>query len=96
MGNLQDAARLLTPAVTETIAALDLKPEDTAAATLARRYAKAIDGGDSDTLSWLGPKLLAVLEQLGATPAARAKAKGGKPADDKPNRLQALRNARGA
>ncbi len=90
---LRDSAELLAPAVAETIAALDLKPEDTAAALLARRYAKAIDDGDGDTLSWLGPKLLTVLEQLGATPAARAKAKGVKAADGKPNRLQQLRGA---
>ncbi len=96
MGNLQDAARLLKPAVADTIAALDLKPEDTAAAVLARRYAKAIDDGDGDALSWLGPKLLAVLEQLGATPAARAKLKGRPAPDGKPNRLSQLRDARRA
>ncbi len=95
---LRDSAELLAPAVAETIAALGLKPEDAAAVKLAQRYAKAIDGAESesDALAIHGHRLLAVLESLGATPAARAKLKGGKPADGKPTRLQGLRNARGA
>lgn len=46
-------------------------------------------------LAELGPKLLAVLESLAATPAARAKLKGGAVAGA-PSRLQGLRNARTA
>jgi len=45
-------------------------------------------------LASLGPKLLAALEQLGATPAARARQKSGGGGDAGPNRLQALREAR--
>ena len=94
---LRDSTELLAPAVAETIAALGLKPEDAAAVKLAQRYAAAIDADDEGgALDRLGPKLHAVLESLGATPAARAKLKGGRPADGKPNRLQGLRNARGA
>jgi len=44
-------------------------------------------------LASLGPKLLAALEQLGATPAARSR-RGGGGGDAGPNRLQALRAAR--
>ena len=89
---LRDSAELLAPAVAETIAALSLKAEDAAAVKLAERYAAAIDA-DSDALDRLGPKLHAVLESLGATPAGRAKLKGGRPADAAPNRLHALRSA---
>jgi hypothetical protein len=42
----------------------------------------------------LGPKLLAVLDALGATPAARSKIRKGVSADDGPTRLSALRAAR--
>jgi len=44
-------------------------------------------------LASLGPKLLAALEQLGATPAARARVKTGG-GDAGPNRLKALRETR--
>lgn len=96
---LRDADQLLAPAIAGTIAALGLKPEDAAAATLAERYAAAIDAdtdGEGYALDRLGPKLHAVLESLGATPAGRARLKGGKAADAAPNRLQQLRNTRGA
>src|SRR6266487_2820289 len=46
---LRDSAELLAPAVAETIAALGLKPEDAAAVKLAQRYAKAIDGAESES-----------------------------------------------
>jgi len=92
---LQDAAGLLKAALSETLAALNLTPADTAAVRLARKYADAIDA-DEAVLDVYGPTLLAVLEQLGATPAARAKAKGGKAPDAAPNRLAKLRDARGA
>ena len=42
----------------------------------------------------LGPKLLAVLESLGATPAARARLKGGKIPDAPESKLDKLRKAR--
>lgn len=46
-------------------------------------------------LADLGPKLLAALESLGATPAARARLRGGAPARAQ-SRLQALRETRRA
>lgn len=68
---------LISPAVSETLAALDLPALDTAAARLARSYAEQIDsctlaGEQAWALEKLGPKLLAVLNDLGATPRARA------------------------
>jgi hypothetical protein len=48
---------------------------------------------DRAVMADLGPKLLAALAALGATPAARLKAKGGEPARG-PSRLQILREAR--
>lgn len=47
-----------------------------------------------ELLDRLGPKLLAVLESLGATPAARARLKGGKIPDAPENQLGKLRKAR--
>jgi hypothetical protein len=99
---LRDVSELLWPAVEETIADLGLGSSDAAAVKLARRYARVIDQAtdakQASVLRWLGPELLKVLAELGATPAARAAMTKGKkqPGDDKPNRLQQLRNARGA
>lgn len=96
MGNLQDADRTLTAAVALTLDALQLAPGDAAAKRLATRYAAAIDAAENhaEALDKLGPKLLATLEALGATPQARAKqAKGGATADA-PDPLAALRKAR--
>jgi hypothetical protein len=45
---------------------------------------------------WIGPLLLDCLEQLGATPAARARLKGGKAADAPVSQLSKLRQARRA
>jgi hypothetical protein len=83
---LRDASELLWPALAETLASLDLGPEDAAARKLAQRYAQVIDGlpdGDEFTssrahdqawgLRWMGPLLLDCLTELGATPAARAR-----------------------
>lgn len=84
----------------ETIAALELKDEDAAAVRLAHRYAAAIDAvTDLDllgkVLADLGPKLHAVLESLGATPAARARLKGGAP-ESGGGKLAHLRSVRKA
>ncbi len=94
--NLRDASTLLQTAVTETIAALELTDKDAGAVRLAVEYAQTIDLSCSspEMLDKLGPKLLAVLEQLGATPAARARMKTAKPADARPNELAKLRAAR--
>lgn len=100
---LRDAGELLYPAVYATVMSLDIDRDgkDGAAAKLALQYARTIDAEPpgktyAAAIRWLGPELLKVLESLGATPAARAALKKPKPADAKPNRLQALRDARGA
>ena len=71
---LKDAGDLLWPAVAETLAALELGPEDAAAAKLAQRLAQNIDAMTDQVyaMRWLVPELLKVLAELGATPAARA------------------------
>jgi hypothetical protein len=94
--HLRSADELLAPAIAETIASLDLKPEDAAAARVAERYAAVIDAAKDQAyaMRWLGPLLLDALEELGATPAARAKlTKGPKRlgGTGTPNRVQALR-----
>lgn len=83
---------LIAPAIHATINALQTGPEDSGAVQLAHIYAKRIDD-DPESLEQIGPKLLAVLESLGATPKGRSLlkapaggAKGGK--------LAAVRNAR--
>ena len=96
MQHLQDADRLLAPAVAEAIAALELTGQDAAAVKLAEQYARTIDGAgrhcagcddedckrESNTwaMRWLAPLLLDALTSLGATPVARAAMKKG----DKP------------
>ena len=97
MAALRDVSDLLWPAVAETIASLDLKPEDAAAKKLAQRYAQVIDTNADQAwaMRWIGPLLLDALQALGATPAARAAlTKGAKPPEDKPNGLAKLRAAR--
>jgi hypothetical protein len=107
---VRDASELLWPAVAETLTQLDLGPEDAAVKKLAERYAQVIDqsgrhcpGCDhgecrresySWSARWIFPLLLDVLEQLGATPAARARLKGGKTADAPVSQLAKLRQAR--
>lgn len=100
---LRDASELLYPAVCEAVAVLDLDPngKDAAAVKLAKQYARTIDEAPpgkiyAGAIRWLGPELLKVLAELGATPAARAAMKKPKPADAKPNGLHALRAAREA
>ena len=96
---LRDAGDLLVPAVAAIIDVIPLAAADMAAAKLAERYAAAIDAADvpAEALERLGPKLLAALESLGATPAARARLKEGKPAGgNKPGGLAALRQAHSA
>src|SRR5260221_14148532 len=93
---LRDAGELLRPAVTATVTGLTLAAADSAAVKLAQRYAAAIDDADNraEALERLGPRLLAVLESPGATPAARARLKEGRAAGSgKPSGIQALREA---
>ncbi len=94
--HLRDANKLLQSAVADTIGALDLTSKDAGAVRLAHEYASAIDlcCSNPEILEKLGPKLLACLESLGATPAARARMKGGKTPDAKPSELAKLRAAR--
>jgi hypothetical protein len=100
MAKLRDADDLLLSAVKKTITELDLDDMDAAAVELAEQYATAIDASYCDkceadsSLDTLGPKLLAVLESLGATPVARSKIRKGVASGDGPSRLSALRAAR--
>ena len=50
--------------------------------------------GSAWAMRWIAPLLLDALEQLGATPAARARLKGGKAADAPVSQLAKLRQAR--
>ena len=104
MGRLRDADELILPDVKRSLAKLDLAAVDDGAVKLALRYAALIDdlSGREDepqlrgwALRWIGPLLLAALESLGATPAARARVKGGAPANaGAPTKLERLRAAR--
>lgn len=102
MAKLRSADGLLATAVAATINELDLDDEDKAAAELAKHYAAAIDTDHCSecnadrSLDTLGPKLLACLEALGATPSARARLVKGGAANAGPNRLGTLREARRA
>lgn len=71
----RDPDDLLGPAVEATIAALNLKPEDAAVAKLAEVLAATMDQAKSQEWAarWLGPHLLQVLGELGATPMTRGK-----------------------
>lgn len=90
---VRPAESLLAPAVAASIAALPdpIPGLDSGALALANRYAALIDAkpDDAAVLALLGPKLLAALESLGATPRGRSQAKGT-PAGSK---LAALRAA---
>lgn len=120
--DLQAADRLLAPALTTSLAALDLADEDQAAAKLAESYARALDsaagmeaqarkvlrdaaGLDEDllarvealtqalgarkALAEIGPKLTALLVELGATPKARAALSKGRPPESAPDSTEA-------
>ncbi len=89
---LRSADDLLASVVDTSIRALTLQPEDAAVVRLARQYAAAIDA-DPDQLDALGPKLLAALNALGASPAGRTRLKGGAPTRAE-SRLTVLRQAR--
>jgi hypothetical protein len=100
---LRDASELLYPAAYATVMSLDIDRDgkDGAAAKLALQYARTIDEAPpgkayAAAIRWLGPELLKVLAELGATPAARAAMKKTVKPDAKPNGLQGLRAAHGA
>lgn len=96
--SLRPADHLLAPAVAATLRELDLTELDSATAKLAGQYARAIDDADPEdrpvALRDLGPKLLACLVELGATPRARAAVKDGSAADAGTSSLARLREAR--
>jgi hypothetical protein len=78
--------------ITETLGALPLTPADAAAGELALLYGRLLDrlaplAEQIKTAADLGPRLLAVLTALGATPAARVKS----PPAPQESRLSALR-----
>jgi len=93
---LQLADNLLGPAVAAAIDALQAAPADAGAVKLARQYADAIDQADDRTeaLEKFGPKLLAVLESLGATPKGRAALRKEAPGAQGRGKLGAIREAR--
>lgn len=96
MAATRDRSVPLYPAVAETIALLDLEPEDAALVDLARHYAVAIDEAVTAAEAryatrWLGPELHKVLESLGASPAARARLKGARPPVELDNPVRQLR-----
>lgn len=97
MTALRDASELLWPAVAETLATLELSSEHAAAAKLAKRYAQVIDDTPDQkwAMRWLAPLLLDCLTELGATPAAKGRLKGGKDAAPAArSQLDKLREAR--
>lgn len=102
MTMLRDVSKQLWPAVQQTLSQVDSDSDkDAAAAKLAQRYAQVLDETPDGKeyyarLRWLGPELLKVLVELGATPASRAAIKQPKPQDVKQNGLQQLRDARTA
>ncbi|OLF07747.1 hypothetical protein BLA60_25800 [Actinophytocola xinjiangensis] len=74
-GQAADSAALsMLGAVSLALAGLTDNSRDAGAVKLAQRYAAVIDEAEvaQDALNELGPKLLAVLESLGATPKGRA------------------------
>lgn len=95
---LRDTAGFLSAAVETTISSLSLQPEDTAAVQLARHYANTIDQNPDPgwAMRWIAPLLLDCLEQLGATPAARARIKTGRTSDAPAGQVAKLRAARRA
>lgn len=124
---LRDASELILPDVVAAVAELErsgrLRPEDAAAAKLAKRYARLIDTAaelafgledlatehpdheamveallakihGSLTLDRLGPKLLAALDAIGATPKSRGVGRGVSGGAKPGGKLQGLRDSR--
>lgn len=87
-----DHAAELAAAVDAAGEALD--PDDVASRVQLARLAAQVEA--QAVLGAFGPKLLAALQALGATPAARAKRRTEGGGSAGPNRLQALREARRA
>ena len=85
MPAMRDPSEYLFPAVVDAIAAADLAPEDEALVKAAKYLARVIDQAPASkeayAARWLIPELARVLAELGLSPAARARMKGGKPVD---------------
>lgn len=92
MAKLRPAEDTLAFAVAETLDTLALAPEDRGVAVLAALYATLIDELPA-ALPDIGPKLLACLEALGASPRARAAISKGGPTGGS-GKLARLREAR--
>jgi len=99
---LRDADGLLRGRVDQAAAELPLTPADQAAVKIAQQYADAIDAahgtGIDENIAWalrhLGPLLMTVLCELGATPAARARVRKPGAPDAGQSALAKLRAAR--
>ncbi|MFE9748456.1 hypothetical protein ACFYOT_26415 [Saccharothrix saharensis] len=88
----------ISEALSASVSALDLKPQDKAAVELARRYAALLDAPDGD-VGRFGPLLLSTLTALGMTPAGRAavaKGKEGRTDDGGGSKADELRARRAA
>lgn len=72
----------------------DIGPEDPMGRAYIQALAAKVEA--KELFDRLGPKLLAVLESLGATPAGRSRLKGGKTPSAPENQLSKLRRARAA
>jgi hypothetical protein len=92
---LVPAEDTLAGAVAVSLAGMTLSPEDQGVRRLAEQYALQIDQAEdrARALEVLGPKLLAALDALQATPLARARvSKGVTPSGPSP--LDRIREAR--
>ncbi|MET7989847.1 hypothetical protein ABZU76_02950 [Amycolatopsis sp. NPDC005232] len=89
----------VSEALSASLGAVELRPEDQAAAQLARAYAAELDG-NPEALAKVGPLLLACLESMGMTAKGRAAVlgKGGDRGEGKQRRsaLDELRERRDA
>jgi hypothetical protein len=92
---VRDPSEYLLPGVVAAISALDLQPEDEAMVKLAKHLARVIDQASAAKelycARWVLPELVRVLAELGASPAARSRIKGGKPPVELDNPVRRLR-----
>jgi len=91
-----DDAAVISAAITKALRDLYALDVSGAIELHDRFLALAVRIEESAVAASIGPKLLAALESLGATPAARAKLRGGGAPSGGPSRLEQMRNARGA
>ncbi len=93
---MRDPSEYLLPGVVGAINALDLKPEDEAMAKIARHLARVVDQAsaakEAYAARWIVPELVKVLAELGASPAARSRIKGGKPPVELDNPVRRLQS----